>query len=225
MGGGQLTTKGLPLFDGLDPDLLDRLGLKWSEQSYKTGNTVFAQDNDDKDVMFLLDGALLAVYWTEDGREIVFTRFPVGSCFGELSALDGHPRSLAIYAKSPARVLRLEQASFLRLMDEVPDFRARMISDLVARIRSLTRKTMELTSYSIEQRVCSYLITLALDADRLIPGGTIEGAPTHAEIASSIGANREMVSRTISGLSRRGIIKPGRQRIEILDPDALSDVI
>ena len=159
--GAQLIAKGLPLFQGLDPQVLDRLDLNWTEQSFKTGNTVFAQDNEDKDVMFLLSGALLAVYWTEDGREIVFTRFPVGSCFGELSALDGQPRSLAIYAKSPARVLRLDRASFLRLMDELPEFRTRMINDLVARIRSLTRRTMELTSYSIEQRVCSYLIALA----------------------------------------------------------------
>ena len=59
--GAQLIAKGLPLFQGLDPQDLDRLDLTWTEQSFKSGNTVFAQDNEDKDVMFLLSGALLAV--------------------------------------------------------------------------------------------------------------------------------------------------------------------
>lgn len=220
-----LIRMGLPLFADIDPADLDALDLGWSEQSFTAGSTVFSQDDNSRDVMFLLDGALLAVFWTEDGREIVFTRFPKGSCFGELSAIDGEPRSLAVYAKSDVRIMRLEQASFRRLMDEVPLFRDRVIQDLVRRIRNLTRKSMELTTYSIEQRVCSYLVTLALDAGRFAPGAVITGAPTHAEIASSIGANREMVSRTISKLSRRGVIKPGRQRIEICDPVALSDAI
>ena len=225
MSGSALLKMRLPLFEGLNPDAFDALELKWTEQTFKSGSTVVSQEDNDRDVMFLLSGALLALFWTEEGREVVFTRFPVGSCLGELSALDGQPRSLAVYAKSDTRILRLEQTSFRMLMGDVPEFRERVIRDLVRRIRDLTHKTLELTTYSIEQRVCSYLIRLALDADRFVPGGVIEGAPTHAEIANSIGANREMVSRTISRLSKRGVIKPGRQRIELIQPEALSDSI
>lgn len=225
MKGANLKGFGLALFEDIDSAVLDSLELQWTERGFEAGSTIFSQDDESNDVLFLLSGALLALYWTEDGREVVFTRFPVGSCLGELSALDGQPRSLAIYAKSDTRVLRLEQNSFLRLISEVPAIRARVIEDLVKRIRNLTRMMLEVTTYSIEQRVCSFLIRLALDMDRFMPGGVIEGAPTHAEIASSIGANREMVSRTISSLSKRGIIKSGRQRIELLDPDALSDNI
>ncbi len=225
MKGAALLDYGLPLFEGLGAGDLGGIDLDWSEQSFKAGNTVFAQEDESRDVMFLLSGSLLALFWTEEGREVVFTRFPKGSSFGELSALDSAPRSLAVYAKSDARVLRLEQASFQKLMEDIPAFRRRVVHDLVARIRDLTHKTLELTTYSIEQRVCSFLVRLALDADEYSPGGVIQGAPTHAEIASTIGANREMVSRTISKLSRRGIIRPGRQRIEILDPEALSDTI
>lgn len=225
MKGMQITGYGLPLFDGLDQAALAMLDLRWAEQSFDASNTVFAQNDTSNDVLFLLSGALIALYWTEDGREVIFTRFPVGACLGELSALDGQPRSLAVYAKTSARVLRLEQASFLRLMAAVPLFRERLVIDLVGRIRSLTRMTLEMTTYSIEQRLCSFLFRLAVEADQLRAGGIIRNAPTHAEIASSIGANREMVSRTISKLSKRGIIKPGRQKIELLQPEALSDVV
>ena len=225
MSGFALLEMGLPLFEGLDAAALRPLDLNWSEQAFQSGNIVFSQDDESCDVFFLLGGALIALYWTQEGREVVFTRFPRGSCIGELSALDGQPRSLAVFAKTDAKVLRLERASFLRLMDEVPAFRTRVIKELAGRIRRLTSKMIEVTTYSVEQRLCAYLIRLALESDRFVAGGVIEGAPTHAEIASSIGANREMVSRTISNLSKRGIIKPGRQRIEVILPEALSESI
>ena len=220
-----LLKMGLPLFDGLDSDALAAIDLKWTEYEFSSGNTVFSQDDESGDVLFLLSGALLALYRTQAGQEVVFRRHLVGSYLGELSALDNQPRSLAIFAKTDARVLRMEQASFLRLMDNLHTFRNRVIMDLTKRIRSLTYKTLELSTFTIEQRVCSFLVRLALDSDRLVAGGIIEGAPTHSEIANSIGATREAVSRTISDLSKRGIIKTGRQKIEVILPQVLFDAV
>ncbi|WP_165352744.1 Crp/Fnr family transcriptional regulator [Loktanella sp. IMCC34160] len=221
----KLLSYDLPLFRGISAADLDPLDLGWSEQSFNAGQSIFGQEDDSHDVYFLLSGALLAVYWAEDGREIVFTRFPIGSMLGELSAFDNKPRSLAAYAKAPTRVLHLPQSAFLTLVDKIPEVRSRVINDLVARIRTLTEKTQELTTYSIEQRVCSYLIRLAIQCDCLKPGALIEGAPTHAEIAASIGANREMVSRTMTRLTKRGAVRSARQKIEIRDPDMLSEVL
>ncbi|WP_138466883.1 Crp/Fnr family transcriptional regulator [Poseidonocella sp. HB161398] len=213
----------LPLFEGISPERLAALNLRWSEKRYEPGQMVFDREDDSRDVYFLCSGALLAVYWTEDGREIVYTRIGTGSLIGELSAIDGGARSLAIFARAPSRLLQLSGPSFMTLLDEVPEIRARVMRDLVARIRSLTLKAHELSTYSIEQRLCSYLIRLALEADCLAGGGVIADAPTHLEIAGSIGANREMVSRSMSRLAKRGAIRSARRKIEILDPELLSD--
>ncbi|WP_217810037.1 Crp/Fnr family transcriptional regulator [Salibaculum griseiflavum] len=191
----------IPLFDDVPRAQIDGLGLRWSVAEIPAGNTIFSQDDDSRDVMFLLSGRLIAVYWTAEGREVVFTRFPIGSSLGELSAIDDKARSLAIFAKTDARLLRLEQASYLRLTD----------------------KTLELTTLSIDKRVRLFLVRLAIESNKLCPGGKIEKAPTHAEIADMIGANREVVSRTISKLVRQGAIRSGRQRVEILDPDLLAE--
>jgi len=96
---------------------------------------------------------------------------------------------------------------------------------VVGRVRSLTMRNMELTTFSVEQRVVSYLIALAMARGQLEEGGLLDDAPTHAEIAASIGANREMVSRTMTRLGRKGLVRTARQKIEILDPDALSDLV
>ncbi|SFR56278.1 cAMP-binding domain of CRP or a regulatory subunit of cAMP-dependent protein kinases [Yoonia tamlensis] len=213
----------LPLFAGVTADDLAGIPLAVSEKTFSAWQTIFDQDDDSHDLYFLLYGSLLAVYWTSEGREIVFSRFAIGAHFGELAALDGTPRSLAAVAKTETKVLILKRDCFLRLFNEVPPIRDRITRQLVARIRTLTERNMEMTTLSVEQRVNTYLLRLAAEHGKLCVGAVIENAPTHAEIAGTIGANREMVSRSISKLAKRGVIKSARQRIEFLDPAALSE--
>lgn len=217
-----LLSYGLPLFDGLTAADLTGITVNAREQTLEPWQTIFGQHDDSYDLYFLLSGSLLAVFWTPEGREIVFSRFPVGGHFGELAALDGAHRSLAVVAKTNATVLTMKRDSFLQMFNEVPLLRDRITRELVARIRTLTERNMEMTTLSVEQRVSTYLLRLAIENDKLCVGAVIENAPTHAEIAGSIGANREMVSRSVSKLAKRGVIKSARQRIEILDPEALS---
>lgn len=219
----KLLSYDLPLFDGLTPSDFADIPIGASEQSLAPWQTIFDQDDDSYDLYFLLSGSLLAVFWTTQGREIVFSRFPIGAYFGELAAFDGTPRSLAVVAKTDATVLAMKRQCFLQLFNEMPVIRQRITQNLVDRIRTLTRRNMEMTTLSVEQRVCKYLLRLAAEEGKLDQGAVIENAPTHSEIAASIGANREMVSRSISKLAKRSIIKSARQKIEILDPEALSD--
>ncbi len=212
----------LPLFADLKPADLANIALNVSEQRLAAWQTIFDQEDASCDLYFLLSGSLLAVFWTTKGREIVFSRFPVGAYFGELAALDGQKRSLAVVAKTEAHVLAMKRNSFLQLFNEVPLIRERVTHSLIARIRTLTQRNMEMTTLSVDERVANYLLRLAAEHNKLNHGATIEDAPTHAEIASTIGANREMVSRSISKLTKRGVIKSARQKIVILDPDALA---
>ncbi|MEM8536679.1 MAG: Crp/Fnr family transcriptional regulator [Pseudomonadota bacterium] len=218
----QLLSYELPLFEGLAPADFGKLSLDVTPQTLTPWQTIIDQEDDSFDLYFLLSGSLLAVFWTTQGREIVFSRFQIGAYFGELAAFDGVPRSLAVVAKTNAEVLAMKRACFLQLFNEVPVIRDRIVRNLVARVRTLTRRNMEMTTLSVEDRVRIYLLRLAAEQDKLSTGAIIDNAPTHAEIAGSVGANREMVSRSISKLAKNGIIKPARQRIEILDPEALS---
>jgi CRP/FNR family transcriptional regulator, cyclic AMP receptor protein len=218
----QLLAYRLPLFDGLDEDDLTGIDLSATERQIAAWGILFNQSDRTREVHFLLSGTLMALYWTAEGREVIFTRFATGAYFGELAALDEGDRSLAVVARSDVSVLTLPGATFRALFDRVPALRWRITRDLVARIRTLTAKNLELTTYSVEQRVASYLLGLAVERGHLMSGGRIDDAPTHAEIAASIGSNREMVSRVMSGLVRKGAIRTARQQIELVDPRILA---
>lgn len=218
----RLLAQDLPLFQGLTPTDFAGLDVPVTERVLSPWSILFNQQDKTREVHFLLSGTLMALYWTAEGREVIFTRFATGAYFGELAALDEGDRSLAVVARSEAVVLSIPGATFRALFDRVATLRWRITRDLVARIRTLTAKNLELTTYSVEQRVASYLIGLAVDRGQLRAGGQISDAPTHAEIAASIGSNREMVSRIMGGLVRKGAIRTSRQRIDLVDPRILA---
>jgi CRP/FNR family transcriptional regulator, cyclic AMP receptor protein len=212
----------LPLFAGLTPADFGGIDVPVTERRFAAWEIVFNQQDPTRDVHFLISGTLMALYWTAEGREIIFTRFATGAYFGELAALDEGDRSLAVVARSDVTVLTIPGPAFRTLFDRLPALRWRITRDLVARIRVLTAKNLELTTYSVEERVASYLLGLAVDRGQLRAGGRIDDAPTHAEIAASIGSNREMVSRVMSSFAKRGAIRTARQRIDLLDPRVLT---
>jgi CRP-like cAMP-binding protein len=169
----------------------------------------------------MIEGMTYAVFLEDEGKEFIFTRQKMHDYFGELSAFDGQARSLTVYAKNKAHLIAMSARSFKMLIQENPIIQERVILDMVRRIRTLSLEKTELANQSVDMRLRSYLARLALDAQKFVPGGVIDDAPTHAEVAASIGANREAVKRAMSHLKRAGVVETTRKTLTILDPDAL----
>jgi CRP-like cAMP-binding protein len=223
MSAEDLLSRDIPLFQGLVPADLAGMDLQLAERRLRPWELLFNQQDGGTDVHFLLSGELVALYWTPEGREVIFSRIGPGSYIGEIAALDEGSRSLAVVARGGATLVSLPGVVFRSLFDRLPLVRWRVTRDLVARIRGLTARHLELATCSVEERVGSYIMRLALDRGQMCPGGIIQAAPTHADIAASIGSNREMVSRSLKVLASKGIVRVGRRQIVLLDPDRLSD--
>lgn len=218
-----LEAMNINLFNDVPPEELVGLEIDGQVHSFSAGQTIFNQEETSKDVYFLMEGTVLAIFWTEDGKEIVFNRMETGTYLGELAALDNGERSLAVYARTDTRTFIIKQECFLKLIKSSQTIRNRIINDLVSRIRQLTERNYQLSTFSVEQRLRSYLVRLALQTQQLMPNGLLDNAPTHAEIASSIGANREAVSRTMTILGKAGVLQSSRKKIQILEPNLLLD--
>src|SRR6266851_9440630 len=60
-----------------------------------------------------------------------------GDCFGEMSLVDGEPRSATIVATTDLRVLVVDRSHFWRLLDETPELMRRILTILSRRVRRL----------------------------------------------------------------------------------------
>lgn len=214
-----------PLLAHLDPARKQRVSeaLRWRD--FGPGEVILGPDDDGDDVFFLDSGQIFAVHWTEGGREIIFAAIPEAGYFGELMAIDGVPRSLSVYARSAVRLAILPAAVFRDLMDVSADFRQAVLVDLARKIRELTERNCQLTTFSVLDRLKAFILRSAARSGRVQSGDKLPDLPTHAEIAARIGANREAVSRAFSILRRSGIITGDRRGgLRIGDPQALLGV-
>lgn len=188
---------------------------------YVPGQVIFNQEDTSGDVYFLRFGTLLALHNDPNGRELIFTRLHARDYFGELSAIDGGRRSLSVYSKTDSCLIVIRRQAFLSMLEALPLVRQRVMVDLVGRIRRLTMHSYQLASQSVDKRLKAYLARCALEDGVFKPNGQLLRLPTHAEIAGSIGASREEVSRSMSALKRAKILDTGRQWLIILQPSAL----
>jgi CRP/FNR family transcriptional regulator/CRP/FNR family cyclic AMP-dependent transcriptional regulator len=82
-------------------------------------------------------------FFVIDGRVAVQTPVGVGDpllpgdFFGEMSLLDGEPRSATIVATTDVRLLVVDRAHFWRLLNETPDLVRRILVVLSRRVRRL----------------------------------------------------------------------------------------
>jgi CRP-like cAMP-binding protein len=67
------------------------------------------------------------------------TRLGPGSFFGEMSLLDGEPRSATVRAETAVRLLVIQRLNFQELLREVPDLVHKILVTLTRRVRHLER--------------------------------------------------------------------------------------
>ena len=65
---------------------------------YKANEQILDKDSNDRDVYFVAEGTVQIVNFSMTGREIALARLHSGNFFGELSAIDGQPRSASVVA-------------------------------------------------------------------------------------------------------------------------------
>jgi|GEM_PF-462700 CRP-like cAMP-binding protein len=122
----------VPLFTGFNENELRRVaGL--SRIVDVSAGTVITQIGDAGDSFFIIiDGTATVRTPVGSGSQI-----QPGECFGEMSLVDGEPRSATIVAATDLRLLVVDRAHFWRLLDETPELIRRILTILSRRVRRL----------------------------------------------------------------------------------------
>ena len=124
--------KKVPLFRGMSDKALARVGEISKEVSHPAGKTVVEEDHSAVGFHLILSGEAEA---TQSGS-VVSTMGP-GDYFGEMSLIDGKPRSASVVAKTDLHTLAIPAWNFNRLLDENPDMMRALLVSLSERIRHM----------------------------------------------------------------------------------------
>ncbi len=185
---------------------IGRLAARGILRSYRK-NTIILNEGEPGDSLFVLLQGQVKVYATdENGREITYGTIVTGDFFGEMS-LDGGPRSASVMSLVPVLCCLVPRHAVMQHLAEEPDFAIKLVSQVIRRARAATETARQMALLDVYGRVIH-----TLESER---GPAAAQAPvqltqiTHQQIASRVGASREMVSRLLKDLEKGGYVELG----------------
>jgi uncharacterized membrane protein len=138
----------IQLFESMEDADLEALGVKLSSRKFEEGAVIFAQ-GEVGDAMYLIEeGAVDIVAGTGSQRVTLASLFN-GQYFGELSLLDGAPRSATAVAARPTLALALERDDFVEFVRRRPEAALSIMHELGERMRA----TNELMTRTVSRNV------------------------------------------------------------------------
>jgi len=175
-------------------------------------NTVVVSEGDETDSLYIIVSGRVKIYVSDEkGKEIVLNESGPGEYFGEM-VLDEGPRSASVMTLEQTQFLVVPKEDFRGFVAGSPEFALHLICKLIKRVRALTNDVKSLALMDVYGRVARLLLDLAKERDGAL---VIENKPTQQEMASRIGASREMISRILSDLAKGGYIVAEGDRITI----------
>ena len=195
----------------LDPDALRVLSAQGVVKSFPK-NTIIVSEGDETDHFYIIvEGRVRVFVSDEDGREMVLGTQGPGDYFGEM-VLDGGPRSASIMTLTPSRFVVIPRHRFREFLQTHPELSIHLVETLIRRMRALTENVKSLALMDVYGRVARMLLEMSVEEDG---SRVITEKLTQQDIASRVGASREMISRIMKDLTAGGYITVDRKRITI----------
>ena len=167
--------------------------------------------------LYIVESGRVRIFLTSsNGQEICLSIYGPGQVFGEMSLLDGEPRSASAAAVEQTAVLVLARDDFLAYLDAHPVAARNLVVLLAARLRHTTTFAESLVFLDIPGRVAAKLLQLAAWNGEA-GGGTIELTMSQGELATWVAATCESVNKTLHDFRDQGLIRVEGQRITILN--------
>jgi CRP-like cAMP-binding protein len=203
---------------------VDRAALvgRGRRRQYPPGASLFLEGEKCSTVVVVVSGRVKVFSLTEHGEEILLAVRGPGALLGEISAVDGAPRSASVAALEPVVVLVVPIASFVEFLRERGDAAIVLLQLITSRLRDADRKRVEGAAYDIPARVARRLVELAERFGEPDGQGVrIAVSLTQDELAGWVGASREAVAKALRVLRDRGFLTTGRRTMTVLDLDGL----
>ncbi|MBR2272978.1 MAG: Crp/Fnr family transcriptional regulator [Fibrobacter sp.] len=222
--------KGVDLFSELTEEQLGLLANLVVVQDFNRDETVVLEGDCSMKALYLIASGTVQVYMTGvDGRETILSFLERGDFFGEMSLIDGEPRSASVRTVTDAQLMIIHREPFLTLIRQTPEIAMSLLSEMSKRLRKANKQIGSLSTMSVSGRVAGTLLNLMEERGMRIHTDNgqmvtvIHNRPTQQQLADMSGTTRETVSRICSLLVKANAIAMTGKDIVIFDEEALQE--
>lgn len=211
------TLTGVEMFTGLEPEARQRLIAAAVPRSYRRGQLLFVENDPGESLIVLKRGSVAVFRTAPTGERAVLSVMRPPDVFGELSLLDGLPRSASAEALEDCSALALSRGAFMELVHTHPRILDAVMRSLGALIRRLTEQNADHVFLDLPGRVAKTLVRLAGESQA--PMITIE--LNQSQLAEMAGGSRQSVNQAIGSFASRGWLRTEGRRIVVTDLPSL----
>lgn len=205
-------------FRNLPDEILEKIGEIAIPISVKKGQTIFTK-NSKATGFYILRKGMVKLYTIEplSGKEQIVKIVKPVTLFGEAASFSGGYFPVNVEALEDSEVIYIDREKLLRLAEKYPQICFNISEVLAERLYHMVGLVETLIIGGAVPRVAKFL----LEHHR---NGVVENFKTTLA-ANILGLTPEAVSRALATLRDKGIIKKDKKRIEILDLEALRDLV
>lgn len=171
----------------------------------------------------VLDSAVVKVTAAmADGRQALLAVRVSGDIVGEISALNGTPRSATVTTCRASTIRVVHRNEFRAFLRSHPDAAMQIAGIVADKLRWSNRRRVDFTSYPVKVRLARVLWEIGSTYGRREPDGVVVDIHlTQAELATLCGAAEVTVQKCLKDLRDTRMVDTGYRRVMIRDIEEL----
>jgi CRP/FNR family transcriptional regulator, cyclic AMP receptor protein len=179
---------------------------------------VLRQGEECHHVLLTLSGLLKVVADTEFGRPVLLALRGRGDLVGELSMLEGVPRSANVVTCTPVRAKLIRNALLRDFLDRTPGVWPGVASSLSAHLHWANARRAEFVTCPAPMRVGRVLAEIVQQYGERTPSGwALDVSLTQADIASLAGVALVTLEKALRVMQHVGLLRRHYRRIVVVD--------
>lgn len=158
---------------------------------------------------YIISGTMTVTVEDENGREMILAYLSEGEFFGELGIYENQvqERSATVRARTDCTIGQMDYKRFHELAKIYPSLMKAVDSQVAARLRTTTRKVLDLAFLDVTGRVASCLLDLCKLPEAIQVEDGVQIKISRQEIARIVGCSREMAGRILKDMQDIGLIR------------------
>ncbi|HIW34031.1 MAG TPA: Crp/Fnr family transcriptional regulator [Candidatus Paenibacillus intestinavium] len=217
----------IPFFQDIDQQLLDQLTPYMKEVSFSKGNVIFHEGDEGNQIFFIRIG-MVSIYTSNKAKRITLAYLDQGEYFGEMALMQpGLFRSATAEAMTTVKAYALHRADFQQLVEKERNVSFLLLNYTMERLRKANQQIHDLTFLNVQHRIIRRLIDLCKEFGRSNADDTYKLTVkiTHQQLADTVGAARETVSKVLIDLQDQQLIIFENKKLIVLQLKQLEQKI
>lgn len=169
----------------------------------------------------VLSGRIRVSNFSVEGKELVLTWIQPGNWFGEISLIDGQPRTHDGHAEDTTTLLKITKSAFEKMFNDHQDWSQHLMRLLCQRVRATFTLLDETGCLSLKGQLCKRLSLLHKGLEEQQDTLANELTISQDALAQLIHSSRQTVNKILKSLQKENVINIKYGKIIILDKSAL----